>query len=54
MIPDATAIANSGSLVTASTTAYPILGVVIAFVVVLGFGITLVVLLRRAVPKGGR
>lgn len=54
MIPDATQIAQGGTIVTSAFTAYPILGVVLAFVVVIGFGITLVVLLRRAIPKGGR
>jgi len=54
MIPDATQIAAGGTLLDAAITAYPLLGVVIAFVVVLGVGITFAVLIRRAIPKGGR
>lgn len=52
MIPDATAIAQGGTIVSSGLTAYPILTVILAFIVVLGFGVTLINYLRKAVPKG--
>jgi len=51
MIPDATTIAAGGTIVTSAMTAYPILPVVLAFVVVISFGVVLVSRIRRALPR---
>ena len=51
MIPGATDIASGGVLLSSAMTSYPLLAVIIAFIVVLFFGVTFIRWMKKGIGR---
>lgn len=51
MVPDATAVANAGTMIGYGNTTAPVLAVILAAIVVLGLSAFVVSIVRRSIPR---